>query len=102
MRIQIYDKWKRLDGDGELCQRVWAYDIFTDMGASSKIRVVLSNYSYETRPTARHKWRPVNHWSRLMPRSSNMSFEDVPRPQNEMALVKAEIMKRIVLADSPR
>lgn len=78
---------------GDLDQRVWSF-WFEDRTAT----LWLDEYLHETRPTWRHKFQPIEHYTRLARRGeNNIALEDVPLFDSVMNDAKDYFMSMVTV-----
>lgn len=65
--------------EDELHQQVWRFTLLDR-------RVVIDSYSYQTRPTKRHKFRVEKHWQRCDRRDNTLDYPPLPYDVIEQSL----------------
>ena len=61
--------------DGDLKREVWSFNLSIDYSTTC---IYLEYYSFDTKETARHKWRTQNHWGRFDRRNNNIDGPPLP------------------------
>jgi hypothetical protein len=78
--------------DGDLSRKVWTFAVFTYHNRG--FGLTLESYAVETKPSRRHKWRPVALWERT-PMDSDYDGERLPIPASIPDDVQAELRQRV-------
>jgi hypothetical protein len=73
-----------------LHQEVWHFCIID-------LQIILDHYTALSRLTKRHTFRKGKVYSRLSPRDSTLSFDEVPFPQDVQDDVREQVIRDIVV-----
>ena len=64
------------DYEGDLKREVWTFSVSVSVGDPI---IYFDSFSFETRPTLRHKnWQVQSHWQRLDTRRNNIDCPAIP------------------------
>lgn len=84
-----------VEAKNNLSQQIWVF-WFYNPSCGQEEKLVLEDYREETRPTRRHKFQKVKHYSRFSSnRANTIQIENVPVPEEVVQAVKNWIIERI-------